>query len=65
LGLGVANGALVVLAGGELEVFGDFVEIFLQLLNAVELAFDVRALPKEGLRLDLIVPEIGRAGLLV
>jgi hypothetical protein len=61
----VADGALVVFGDAELEVLGSFTEIFVQFLDQLQLALDVGALAQKGLRLALIVPEIGRAGLLV
>jgi hypothetical protein len=65
LGLGVAHGALIVLGDAELEVLVGFADVFFELLDGLELALDVGALAQQCLRLSLIVPEIGRAGLLV
>lgn len=65
MGLGVFDRRFVVLGDAELEVFGRFDDVFLELLNRLELAFNVGALAEERLRFGLVVPEVGRAGLFV
>jgi hypothetical protein len=65
LRLGVVDRRLVVLGHAELEILGGVTDVLFQLLHGLELLLDVRAHTQEGLRFRLIVPESGRAGLLV
>jgi hypothetical protein len=65
LRLGVGDGRLIVFGDAELEILIGVGELFVELLERLELAFDVGALAEQRLRLALIVPEIGGAGLFV
>ncbi len=53
------------LFGAELEEREIVVEVAAELVDARELVFDLGPLAEQRLRLDLIVPEVGRAGAIV
>jgi hypothetical protein len=54
---GLGDGRLVALARAEIEQDDRVVEVARQLLDAPDVLLDRRALPRDGLRLLLVVPE--------
>ena len=60
LALRLGDGGLVVLGGAEIEQDGRVVDVARELLDAVDLLLERRALAVDGLRLLLVVPEAGR-----
>jgi hypothetical protein len=65
LGFGVTDRRRVVLGNAQLEIVVRLGEIFVELLQRVELTLDVGALAQEGLSFGLVVPEVGSSGLFV
>jgi hypothetical protein len=61
----VGDGPLVVLGDAQVEVVGRLLEILLELLDVLQLGLDLRARAQRALGLDLVVPEVRGAGLLV
>jgi hypothetical protein len=58
-------GLLAALFGAELEQDEVVLELAIELRDAVDLLFGVRALAQERLGLGRVVPEVGRAGAVV
>jgi hypothetical protein len=64
-GLGLGDDRLVVLGGSQLEQDAGVVEVARELLDALDLLLEGRALARDGLRLVRVVPEAGRQRLLL
>jgi hypothetical protein len=60
LGRRLGDGGLVVALGAELEQDDGVVQVARELLDPGDVLLERRALPRDGLRLLLVVPEAGR-----